>query len=165
MRMTGLDFGNASVSRIFVAWVRVCSLRKQQPLNRDNKAAGLCEPRSIVNWLLIMSSCGSLAVCVLYTRRLSAGWLLASAVTAILVTYRQGVVMLGIDMSCFQWPLQRMTSDAAHSDCACVCIALCPCRERLHIKPEENAVLFTEPTHNTREVREKTVQMAFEHLR
>lgn len=38
-------------------------------------------------------------------------------------------------------------------------------RERLHIKAEENAVLFTEPTHNTREVREKTVQMAFEHLR
>jgi actin-like protein 6A len=38
-------------------------------------------------------------------------------------------------------------------------------RERLHIKPEENAVLFTEPTHNTKEVREKMVQMAFEHLR
>jgi hypothetical protein len=42
--------------------------------------------------------------------------------------------------------------------------AACP-RERLHIKPEENAVLFTEPTHNIKEVREKTVQMAFEHLR
>lgn len=38
-------------------------------------------------------------------------------------------------------------------------------RDRLHIKPEENAVLFTEPTHNTKEVREKMVQTAFEHLR
>jgi hypothetical protein len=48
-------------------------------------------------------------------------------------------------------------------------LAACPAaarpRERLHIKPEENAVLFTEPTHNTKEAREKTVQMAFEHLR
>lgn len=40
-----------------------------------------------------------------------------------------------------------------------------PHRDRLHIKPEENAVLFTEPTHNSKEVREKMVQTAFEHLR
>lgn len=44
-------------------------------------------------------------------------------------------------------------------------LTLLPRRERLHIKPEENAILFTEPTHNTKEVREKTVQMAFEHLK
>lgn len=37
-------------------------------------------------------------------------------------------------------------------------------RERLHIDPRENAVLLAEPTHNSREVREKTVQAAFEHL-
>eukprot|EP00879_Flechtneria_rotunda_P015088 GHRR01015768.1.p1 GENE.GHRR01015768.1~~GHRR01015768.1.p1 ORF type:complete len:296 (+),score=87.04 GHRR01015768.1:334-1221(+) len=36
--------------------------------------------------------------------------------------------------------------------------------DRLHINPKENAVLLAEPTHNTREVREKTVQAAFEHL-
>eukprot|EP00775_Hariotina_reticulata_P005728 gene5728-5968_t len=38
-------------------------------------------------------------------------------------------------------------------------------RERLHIKPEENALLLAEPTHTTREVRERTVEAAFEHLR
>jgi hypothetical protein len=45
--------------------------------------------------------------------------------------------------------------------CRCCC---CCCRDRLHIDPKENAVLLAEPTHNTREVREKTVQAAFEHL-
>jgi actin-related protein len=38
-------------------------------------------------------------------------------------------------------------------------------RERLHVKPEEVAVLFSEPTHSTPEVREKVAQLAFEHLK
>lgn len=38
-------------------------------------------------------------------------------------------------------------------------------KDRLHIQPDENALLLAEPTHNTREAREKTVEAAFEHLR
>ncbi|KAF8055322.1 ARP4 [Scenedesmus sp. PABB004] len=37
-------------------------------------------------------------------------------------------------------------------------------KDRLMVDPKENAVLLAEPTHNSRAVREKTVQAAFEHL-
>lgn len=41
---------------------------------------------------------------------------------------------------------------------------LCLRRSRLQVDPANNALLLAEPTHNSKEVRERTVQEAFESL-